>query len=256
MQNNKRKYKNALVTGGSRGFGRAIAVKFAKEGLDCAIVGRDKSGLAETKKLVEDHGRNCLSIVADLQKKEDVQRIGREALDYSPHWDILVNNAGVAKRIPLLEIDEKNWDLMQTVNLKSVLWLSQSIVPQMIKRKQGKIINISSMGTFFGTPGMGGYAVSKAGLNQLTRTMAVEWAKYNICVNAVCPTIVMTEMAKNIWGREENKAERESFLKGIPAGRFGSPEDVANLVYFLAGQEAEFLNGLTIPLDGGKLVNP
>jgi 2-deoxy-D-gluconate 3-dehydrogenase len=131
------------------------------------------------------------------------------------------------------------------------------IVPQMIARRAGKVINISSVASFIGTPGLGAYAASKAALNQLTRTMAVEWGPHNIQVNAICPTIVLTEMARQIyWETPENAGMREAKLARIPMGRFAEPREVADVALFLASPAADYMNGVSLPLEGGMLAAP
>jgi NAD(P)-dependent dehydrogenase (short-subunit alcohol dehydrogenase family) len=250
------KKRYALITGGSKGLGRAIAIKFAQNNINIGIIGRNLDGLAETKTLVEEHEAECYIFQADLSKTEEVERVTLEAINQIPFWDILVNNAGIAKQTPLLEMGLDDWELIQNVNLRAVFLISKMIVPAMIEQKRGKIINISSLGAFYGTAGMGAYGVSKAALNQLTRTMAVEWGPKNIQVNAICPTVVMTDMGKSIWNDPKNKEIKKGFLDKIPLGRFGEPEDVANLAFFLAGHESDYLNGQAIPLDGGKTIKP
>lgn len=248
--------QRALISGGSKGLGRAIALKFAENKLDVGIIGRDEKGLEETRSMVAAAGQHCMVIRADLSKKEEVISASEQALAHSPHWHVLVNNAGYASQVPLLELSFDDWQMIHHINLHAVFLLSQQMVPQMIERKQGKIINISSLGAFYGTKGMGAYGSSKAALNQLTRTMAVEWGPYNIQANAICPTVIMTDLGKSIWEHPKNKAMKQSFLDKIPSGRFGQPEDVANLAYFLASPASDFINGLAIPLDGGKTVMP
>ncbi|MCF8229825.1 MAG: SDR family oxidoreductase [Bacteroidales bacterium] len=249
------KNKKALITGGSKGIGKAIALAFAREGIDIAISGRNENALLKTAEEIQQYDVDCLVLAADMAKDEEVKEAAQKALDFSPHWDILVNNAGIAKKVPLLELEMKDWDEIMQVNLKSVLLLSQMMAKPMIKNKRGKIINISSLGAFYGTPGMAAYAVSKAGLNQLTRTMAVEWGPHNIQANAICPTVINTDMAKEIWDAPENREMKKKFLEKIPAGRFGEPHDVADLALFLASDASDFINGLSIPLEGGRMAN-
>jgi len=250
------KLTHALITGGSKGLGRAIAIKFAQNNINIGIIGRNLKHLNETKSLVKKKGVQCYVFQADLSKVDEVERVALEAIKQIPVWDILVNNAGIAKQVPLLDMDLHDWEMIQNVNLRAVFMLSKRIVPKMIEQKRGKIINISSLGAFFGTAGLGAYGASKAALNQLTRTMAVEWGPHNIQVNAICPTVVMTDMGKSIWNDPRNINIKNSFLEKIPLGRFGEPEDVANLAFFLAGNESDYLNGQAIPLDGGKTVKP
>lgn len=248
--------KRALITGGSKGIGKEIALKFARNGIDIGIIGRNLAGLNTTRLEIEKLGRDCLVIQADLSEIKQVSEAGNIALEHSPVWNILINNAGIANQVPLLELSLSDWDNTINTNLRSVLLLSQIIVPQMINRREGKIINISSTGAFYGTKGMGAYAVTKAGLNQITRTMAVEWGPYNIQTNAICPTIIWTELASKIWSKPENQDQRNQMLKRIPAGRFGETKDVAGLALFLAGNDSDFINGVAIPLDGGKIIMP
>ena len=248
--------KYALISGGSKGIGRAIAIKFAENNINIGTIGRDEENLNKTKTLVESHGVDCLVVKADLSKEEDINKAADQILNYSNKWDILVNNAAFAKQTPLLDLSLEEWDRTFSLNMRAILILSQKIVPGMIKQSHGKIINISSLGAFFGTQGMGAYGASKAALNQLTRTMAVEWGPHNIQTNAICPTVIMTDLGKSIWEKPENIEIKKSFLNKIPLGKFGEPEDVANLAYFLASDDSVFLNGQSIPLDGGKSVNP
>ncbi len=250
------KQKKAFITGASRGIGKEIALTFARHGADVAITGRNEEALLKTAAEIQKYDVDCLVLVADMSDDEAVKEAASNALAFSSRWDILVNNAGIAKQIPLLELDLETWDEILQVNLRSVLLLSQLLASQMIENKRGKIINISSLGAFYGTPGMAAYAVSKAGLNQLTRTMAVEWGKHNIQVNAICPTVINTAMGREIWDAPENKEQKKKFLESLPAGRFGEPKDVAELALFLASDASNFINGLSIPLEGGRMANP
>jgi NAD(P)-dependent dehydrogenase (short-subunit alcohol dehydrogenase family) len=177
-------------------------------------------------------------------------------MEFSPVWNVLVNNAGMISQDRLVNIREEDWDNIMNVNLKAVLILSQIIVPQMLERKQGKIINISSLGAFVGSKELAAYGASKAALNQLTRTMASEWGPYNIQANAICPTVILTKLARDIYDKPENQEIKESILKRIPAGRFGKVVDVASIALFLAGRGSDFINGQSINLDGGKSVGP
>jgi len=246
----------ALITGGSKGLGKAIALKFAQNNINIGITGRDSKALEETASIIRKTGVECHVFVADLNVESDIKKLAQEAFSKVEYWKILVNNAGYAIKKPLLELKLEDWDYIQNVNIRSVFQLSKLMAPKMIENKKGKIINISSLSAFFGTPGMGAYGVSKASLNQLTRTMAVEWGPFNIQTNAICPTIVMTDMGKSIWKNPDNVTMKNDFLGRIPAGRFGYPEDVANLAFFLASKESDYMNGQSIPLEGGKMEQP
>lgn len=248
--------KRALVTGGSKGIGAVIAQTLAMAGVDVAIVGRDEKGLLRTQENVVATGKECLIITADLETVEGARKAGEAALAHAERWDILINNAGRFKMAPLLKITPDEWDNTQAVNLRSVLLLSQVLVPQMLERRSGKIINISSLGAFLGTPGLGAYTASKGGLNQLTRSMAVEWGPYNVQANAVCPTVILTESNRTFWSDPAWAEQMEAKSDRIPMHRFGEPQEVADLVLFLASPASDFINGVTIPVDGGLLAAP
>jgi 2-deoxy-D-gluconate 3-dehydrogenase len=248
--------KRVLVTGASKGIGAAIAEACAEAGADLGIVGRDRQGLAHTQRVVEQYGRECLVIEKDLASVEGARAAGEEALARAARWDVLVNNAGIAKVAPLLEIKAEDWEAVLALNLRAVLLLAQILVPQMIARRNGKIVNVSSIGAFFGTPGLGAYAASKAGLDQLTRTMAVEWGPHNLQINAVCPTIILTEMGRQVWDDPARAPQRQAKQERIPLHRFGEPHEVAAAVLFLASPASDFINGVSLPVDGGMQVSP
>jgi len=247
--------RRALVTGGSRGIGRAVAGALAEAGADVGIVGRDAEGLKATRDLVEGHGRPCLVIQEDLSAAGGARAAGEEARRHGT-WDIVVNNAGIASSAPLLEVDLETWDAIHGLNVRAVVALCQVMVPPMLERGSGKVINVSSAGAFLGTPGLGAYAASKAALNQLTRTMAVEWGPHGVQANAVCPTVILTEMGRSIWDDPARAAERLAKEQRIPAHHFGVPDDVAGAVTFLAGPGSDYVNGVALPVDGGMLVAP
>jgi 2-dehydro-3-deoxy-D-gluconate 5-dehydrogenase len=248
--------KRAIVTGGSKGVGAVIARTLAGAGLHLAIVGRDEAGLRRTQAEAEAAGAECLVIRADLATVEGARRAGAEALAAADYWDVLVNNAGAVHAAPLAELSVEQWEATFAVDLRAALILAQSVVPPMLERRRGKVINISSIGAYFGTPTLGAYAAAKAGLNQLTRTMAVEWGAYNVQANAICPTVIMTDMGHEFWDAPAHQAEKQAKLNRIPLHRFCEPQDVADLVLFLASPSADFLNGVCIPLDGGMSVTP
>ncbi len=256
MQDFRLDGKRALISGGSKGLGAAIAAKFSEAGADIGVIGRDLDGLSRTRSIVEGNNRNCCVIEEDISSIEGARRAGEQALARFPEWDILVNNAGIARVRPILEISQDDWENTFSVNLRSVLLLSQVIVPQMIKRGHGKVVNISSIGAFIGTPALGAYAASKAALNQLTRTMAVEWGPSNIHVNALCPTVILTQMGHDIWDNPSMAEPRKEKEKRIPLNRFGEPVEVANVALFLASAASDFVHGVSLPLDGGLTVSP
>lgn len=240
--------KRVLVTGASRGLGAEIASSLAAAGADLMISGRDAIGLESTRQLVEQHGRVCHVMKADLRYIDETLRLADAALETFRTLDILINNAGVVYVEDLLTTTLEHWDEVQAVNLRAPFLLSQRLVPGMIKQRRGKIINISSVAAVLAPEGHAAYSASKGGLNLLTQTMAAEWGRYNIQANAVAPTVILTAMGQQVWG-EANKGD---LMKArIPARRFGEPFEVADLVHFLASDASNFISGQVIRLDGG-----
>jgi 2-deoxy-D-gluconate 3-dehydrogenase len=240
--------KRALITGGSRGLGAEIAEVFADAGADLVITGRDRAGLAQTQGVVEALGRRCHSIEADLRTVEGAREVGRKALEHFGTVDILINNAGIVHLHSLLEATVDEWDETQCVNLRAPWLLSQAVVPGMIAQRAGKIVNISSSAAVQPPEDHGAYSAAKGGLNVLTQAMAAEWAKYNIQANAVAPTVVLTAMGKQVWGDPQKGDPKKA---RIPAGRFGEPIEVADLVLFLASSASNWICGQVIRIDGG-----
>jgi 2-deoxy-D-gluconate 3-dehydrogenase len=240
--------KRALVTGGSRGIGQVAARVLAEAGADVAITGRDHAALLETQAAVEANGRRCLVIEADLEHPDQVRRVGETALAHFGTIDILVNNAGIARIVPLLETSLEDWEATQATNLRAPFILAQTVVPQMIAQRSGKIINVSSQAGSIALEGHGMYSASKGGLNMLTKTMAVEWGPYNIQSNAISPTVILTPMGEQVWG---DKAKSEPMLAKIPLRRFGKPIEVADLILFLASSASDLICGENIHIDGG-----
>lgn len=240
--------KRALVTGGSKGIGAAVAQVLAEAGAHVAIVGRDQAGLEATATLVEAAGQECCKIVADLRSPDAIDQAAAQALAAFGVIDILVNNAGVARIAPLLDLTLDEWDETLAVNLRAPFLFAQALAPAMIAQRSGKIINISSQAGVIALEGHGAYCASKGGLNMLTKVMAAEWGRYNIQVNAVAPTVILTPMGTEVWG---DPARSAPMLAKIPLGRFGQPVEVADLVLFLASPASDLITGETILIDGG-----
>jgi 2-deoxy-D-gluconate 3-dehydrogenase len=240
--------KTALVTGATKGIGLETCKVLADAGADIAAVGRDPAGLREIKSAVEGKGRRCVAIAADMATVDGPAQAAQEALAAFGAVDILVNNAAIALIAPLLEATAAEWDATMAVNLRAPFLLAQALVPAMIRRGGGKIINISSQAGVIGQDSHAAYGASKGGLNTLTKVMCVEWAKHNIQVNAVCPTVILTPMGEEHWG----KPERGDPMKAkIPAGRFGRPIEVADMILYLASSASNLVNGQDMLIDGG-----
>jgi len=240
--------QHALVTGASRGLGAEIAAVFADAGADLVITGRDVAGLEATRQVVVSKGRRCLSVAADLATVEGPRLAGSRALEFFGTVDILVNNAGLVFVEDLLDTSLDHWEQTQRVNLRAPFLLAQTVVPKMIDQRRGKVINISSLAGGLAPLGHAAYSASKAGLNLLTQTMAAEWGRFNIQANAVAPTVILTEMGQKVWG---DPGKGDPMKARIPAGRFGEPNEVADLVLFLASSASNFIGGQVIRLDGG-----
>lgn len=240
--------RRALVTGGSKGIGAEAAVVLAQAGADVAIVGRDREGLQTTAAQIEAAGRRCVVIEADMRTTEGPLHAAQAALEAFGTVDILVNNAGIARIAPILESPLADWEETIAVNLRAPYLLAQALAPKMIEQRRGKIINVSSQAGVVAIEGHASYAASKGGLNMLTKVMALEWGPYNIQVNAVAPTVILTPMGTQVWG---DPAKAEPMLAKIPLRRFGQPVEVADLILFLASPASDLITGETILIDGG-----
>jgi len=246
----KLKGKAALVTGASRGIGRAIALALAGEGADVAV--NCSSSVAEAGKVVraiKKLGRDAIAIKADVADKPSVAKMVDEAVKRFGKIDILVNNAGMAVIGPSEKLAEKLWRRGIDVMLTGVFFCSQAAGREMIKQKNGKIINIASINGIVAFPERACYSSAKAGVMALTRVLASEWARYNINVNAVAPGYVETEMVKNLIG--QGKLDAGELKLRTPSGKLSGAEDIAETVVFLASESSRSINGQTIVIDGG-----
>jgi dehydrogenase/reductase SDR family protein 4 len=243
--------KAAIVTGGRRGIGRAIALALAEAGADVALGdrvvedGELEAVAAEIKKM----GRRSIAIRADITKKADVDSLVQKTLAELGAVDILVNNAAMNIRAPLLELNEEGWDKVIDTDLKGYYLCSQAVAKVMVKQKQGNIINIASTAAMYTAPEMGAYCIAKAGVVMLTRILAVELAQYNIRVNAVAPSMVKTKFSQPLWADPKTLKEIEA---GIPLGRLAEPSDIVGPVLFLVSEASAYITGHTIVVDGGS----
>ncbi len=239
--------RTALVTGASRGIGYKICEVFADAGADIVAVARDSKELAKVAKVVESHQRQCLTHTCDLAVPDQISAMCAAVAEQT-RVDILVNNAGVALVAPALELSVEEWDATMSINVRSAFLLSKLLAPAMIEQRWGKIINISSQAGVVGFEEHVAYSSSKAAMNALTRGLMCEWARHNIQVNAICPTVVLTDMGKTVWGPEEKSAP---VLSRTPLGRFGEPVEVADMALYLASPASGLVNGETLLLDAG-----
>ena len=247
--------KVAIVTGSSRGIGKAIALAFAKEGADVVVnFVRNLQAAEETAEQVRALGRQAMVVRADISERDEVNRMVKKVVEKFGKIDILVNNAGVVTLGPAEELSEKAWDRDINIDLKGVFLCSQAVGKVMIKRGGGVIINISSMAGRVALPKHAAYCAAKAGVIALTQVLAVEWAKYNIRVNAIAPGFIETEMVTELIAKGiRSKEEQEGIRRNTPMRRLGSPEEIGALAVFLASEESRFITGETVFIDGGYL---
>lgn len=242
--------KVALVTGGSRGIGRAIAIKLAEKGAKVAInyAGREDAA-SETVNIIKQNGGEALAMKANVANIEEVQQMIKQVIDTYGSLDILVNNAGITRDNLIMRMKEDEWDAVISTNLKGVFNCIKAVTRPMMKQRKGRIINISSIVGVSGNPGQANYVAAKAGVIGLTKSTAKELASRNITVNAIAPGFIETEMTDQL--DDSLKAE---MLKQIPLAAFGQPEDIANVVAFLASDESKYMTGQTIHVDGGMVM--
>jgi 3-oxoacyl-[acyl-carrier protein] reductase len=243
--------KVAMVTGSGRGIGREIALKLAEVGATVVVndVG-DAKPVEGVVKEIKAMGRECLPVMADVSLNSDVSRLVEETMSAYGRIDILVNNAGINRDQLLLRMSEEDWDKVLAVDLKSVFLCTKAVLRHMAKQRWGRIISISSIVGIMGNKGQANYAAAKAGIIGFTRTIAKEVASHGVTVNAVAPGFIDTEMTQRL--KEEWKQELK---RHIPLGAFGSPRDVAEAVAFLASEEAGYITGQVLGVDGGMAVS-
>lgn len=242
--------KVALVTGGSRGLGRGMALALAEAGADVAVAARTVSALEEVAEEIRQRGRQSLALPTDVSKVAQINKMVGEVVEGFGRIDILVNNAGTIVRKPSLELTEEEWDRVVDTILKASFFCAQAVAKVMIKQKRGKIINIGSLTSKRGISGIIPYVASRGGILQLTKALAVEWAPYNINVNAIAPGYFKTQQTAPLFA---NKKWVKKTVARIPLGRTGKPQDLAGVVVFLASEASDYITGQMIFVDGGWL---
>lgn len=242
--------KVALVTGASRGIGRATALMLAERGANVAINYQGNEERArEVLNQVEEMGREAILVKADVSDYEQVEKMVDEVLRRFGRIDILVNNAGITRDTLIMRMKEEDWDAVINTNLKGVFHCIKAVTRPMMKQRSGKIINLSSVVGVSGNPGQANYVAAKAGVIGLTKSAAKELASRGITVNAVAPGFIETDMTDVL-----DEKLKEEMLKWIPLARFGKPEDVARLICFLSSSDADYITGQVIHVDGGMVM--
>ena len=242
------KNKVAIVTGGSSGIGRATALAFAKKGVKVVVV--DWKENEEMLHLIKDSGGEAIFIKCDVSKTEDIKAMVEKTIATFGRLDYAFNNAGIeGKSAPTQDCTEENWDQTIGVNLKGI-WLSMKYeIPEILKQGKGAIVNCASVAGLVGFAGLPAYVASKHGVVGLTKTAALECAKLGIRVNAVCPGVIQTPMIDRLTGKTKEAVEQFTELE--PVGRFGQPEEIANAVVWMCSDEASFVTGIAMAVDGG-----
>ncbi len=242
--------KVAFITGGTRGIGKQIAIKLAKNGFDIALNYRKENDeLKNTKNEIEESGAKCLAVQGDVTSFEDSERMVKEIFDHYERIDVLVNNAGITKDNLFVRMKKEDFEDVINVNLIGTFNVTKNIVPIMMKQKTGRIINISSVVGISGNAGQANYAASKAGIIGFTKSLAKELGSRNILVNAIAPGFIETQMTDVL-----KDSVKEEISKSIPLKRMGKTEDIANLANFLASDESSYITGQVINVDGGMLM--
>ena len=242
------KGKTAIVTGAAQGIGRAIAELFAKKGADLVLA--DLQAATETAAVVEECGCKAVVVKADLTKNDDIDRVVAAAMDTFGKIDILSNTAGVVFLDDAENLSDHMWDTTMAFNLTAVFKMAHAVGRKMIASGGGKIINMASQAALVALDNQVAYCASKAAVVAVTKNLAMEWGQFNIQVNAISPTVILTELGRKAWAGEVGEAMK----KLIPAGRFGYPEEVAAAALFLASDAANLITGANLVIDGGYTI--
>tara|TARA_Y100001936_G_scaffold237418_1_gene267957 strand:+ start:939 stop:1676 length:738 start_codon:yes stop_codon:yes gene_type:complete len=238
--------KKVLVTGASGGIGKAIAMELSSSGADLCLTGRNKSELENLQKII---GGNCQIIISDLSYSEGISNLADQAQDIMGQIDILVNNAGITKDNLFMRMSEDDWNEVININLNSIFKLTKQLIKGMIKRRYGRIINITSVIGVAGGAGQSNYSASKAGIIAMSKSLAQEVGSRSVTVNSIAPGFIETNMTAEL-----SDDRKEDILRSISVGRLGKPDDIAGAVCFLASDKASYITGQTIHINGGMLM--
>jgi NAD(P)-dependent dehydrogenase (short-subunit alcohol dehydrogenase family) len=242
--------KNAFVTGASRGIGRAIAVAFAEAGADVALVARSADGLAETAEAIDVLGRRAIVIPADVTSYDAVADAVGRAIDQLGWLDIVVNNAGGSNfMVPFRDLRLSGWDKLMQLNLSSTVYVCHAVAGHLLDRGQGSVINVASVAGVASSPTMSPYGASKAAVISLTKSLAVEWAKDGVRVNALCPGWTATDLNRMLW---EDPVIGPATIASTPMGRWATADEMAGPALFLASDASSYLTGQALVVDGGQ----
>jgi 2-deoxy-D-gluconate 3-dehydrogenase len=243
--------KKALVTGASRGIGQVIAVAFAEAGADVALTARGADGLAATAKEVRGLGREAVAIPADLTSQDAAAAVVTEAIDQLGHLDIVVNNAGGSNFVvPFLEMRLSGWEKVLRLNLDATMWICQAAGAHMTARGSGSVINVASVAGVAAAPFLAPYGAAKAAVVSLTKTLASEWGRAGVRVNALCPGWTATELNRNLWDSPDGG---QATIANVPMGRWGKAEEMAAPAVFLASDASSYMTGQVLAIDGGQI---
>ena len=242
--------KVAFITGGSRGIGKQVALKFAKNGYNIVInYVSDNTDIKGLQEEFEKENVELLLVKADVTKKEEIQNLVKTAIEKFGYIDVLVNNAGITRDGLLMRMEEEDFDKVIEINLKGTFLVTKEVIPYMMKKREGSIINISSVVGVVGNAGQSNYAASKAGIIGFTKSVAKELASRNIRANCVAPGFIKTDMTDVL-----SEEVKENIHNQIPLKRMGEPEEVANLVYFLGSEQSKYITGQVVHVDGGMVM--
>jgi NAD(P)-dependent dehydrogenase (short-subunit alcohol dehydrogenase family) len=242
--------KKALVTGASRGIGQVIAVAFAQAGADVAVTARTPEGLAATAKEIRDLGRQVVEIPADLTISDTAEDVVAAAIKELGHLDIVVNNAGGSSfMVPFLDLRQSGWEKVLRLNLDATMWICQAAGAHMTARGTGSVINVASVAGLAAAPFLAPYGAAKAAVVSLTKTLASEWGRSGVRVNALCPGWTATELNRVLWDSPDGGA---ATIATVPMARWGRPEEMAGPAVFLASDAASFMTGQVLAIDGGQ----